>query len=50
MSVLDIEPGLKRITYQNQLDALKQALWKHVHLSKPLTHTGVEHLAKSNPN
>ncbi len=50
MSVLDIEPRLKRITYQNQLDALKQALWEHVHLSKPLTHTGVEHLAKSNPN
>ncbi len=50
MAVLDAERRLNRIVYQDQLDALKQALWEHVSSSQNTTETEREYLTKSNQN
>ena len=46
MAVLDAERRRNRIVYQDQLDALKQALWEHVSSSQNTTETEQKYLAK----
>ena len=50
MVALDAERKLNRIVYQDQLDALKKALWKHVSSSQNTIKIGQECLAKNNQN